>query len=186
MQVVEMEVQKAIVFDYKTVKVKRETETMLTDAYATLGWQVTSTTMADASLSCVNVSFKRDRKIAHKSELDLLQKKIDAHIASIEKLISQKKRAGLPEAITMGTIGTLVFGGGMSMTMLLEGMGLFIGGIAVGVTGIAIGLLGWLISNKVKNKKHKRIEPLLEAEFDKFSAVCEQASCLTQQQTSDI
>lgn len=180
-----METQKAVVFDYKTVKVKRETETMLTDAYVTLGWQVTSTTMADVLMSCVNVSFKRDRKIEHKSELDLLQKKIDGHIATIENLMTKKKRAGLPEAITVGTIGTLVFGGGMSMCMVLEGTAFFIGGIAIGVAGIAIGLLGKLVYNKVRAKKHSRMEPLLDGEFDQFSAVCEEASCLTSRQASE-
>lgn len=174
-----MEGQKAVVFDYKTVRVKRETETMLTDAYATLGWEVTSTTVADASLSHINVSFKRDRKIAHKPELDVLQAKLDGCIASIEKLIAAKKSAGLPEALTVGTAGALTLGGGMSMIMTLDGIGFTVGGIAIGVVGIAIGLLGWLVHNKVKKKKLKKIEPLIDAEYDKFSDLCEQASELT-------
>lgn len=171
-----MDNQQAIVFDYKTVRVKRETEAMLTDAYATLGWEVTSTMMADASLSQVNVSFKRDRKIAHKAELAVLQAKIDGCIVNIEKLIAAKKSAGLPEALTVGVLGALTFGGGMSMVMTLEGIGFTIGGIALGVVGIGIGLLGWLVNVKVKKRRLKKLEPALEQEYDKFSDLCEQAN----------
>lgn len=173
-----MENEKATVFDYKTVRVKRNTETMLTDAYAALGWQVTATTMADASLSRVNVSFKRDRKIAHKTELNMLQLKIDAEIAKIEKLLAAQKNAGIPEAIATGMAGALTLGGGMSMIMTLEGVGFLAGGIVLGVVGIGIGLLGWLVYGKVRSKKLKKIEPQIEEEYDKFSALCEQANVL--------
>lgn len=173
-----MEENKSVVFDYKTVRVKRETETMLTDAYAALGWEVTSTTMADVTLSYVNVSFKRDRKIANKHELNLLQTRIDASIASVERLNAAKKNAGIPEAITCGTVGALTLGGGMSMVMTLEGVGFTAGGIALGVVGIAIGLLGWLVHNVIRKKKLTKIEPLIEKEYDGFSALCEQADGL--------
>lgn len=174
--------EQAIVFDYKTVKVKRETETMLCDAYRTLGWEVTGTTMAEGSLSQVNVSFKRDRKLAHKIELNRLQLQIDESIRNIERLLAAKKSAGMPEAITLGVIGALTLGGGMSMVMVLEGAGFFIGGIALGVVGIGIGLLGWLVHNRVKTKKVNQADPLIEEESQKFSELCEKAYELTKQQ----
>lgn len=174
-----MEEQKAIVFDYKTARVKRETETMLTDAYATLGWEVTATTMADASLSYINVSFKRDRKIAHKAELNHLQTKLDGCIAKIEKLTAAQKNAGLPEALTIGTVGAVALGGGISMAVALEGVGFIVGGVMLGVVGIALGLLGWLVHGKVKKKKLAKLEPAIAEEYDKVSSACEEAAELS-------
>lgn len=65
-----MENQNAISYDYKTVRVKREFETILTDAYQNLGYEVTNVSMAEGTLNSVNVSFKRDRK---KIKLNLLK-----------------------------------------------------------------------------------------------------------------
>lgn len=173
-----METQKPTSYDYKTVRVKRETETMLCDAYETLGWEVVNTTMAEGTLSYVNVSFKRGRNVQNKTELMRLQNKIDGTVANIEKLLIAKKRAGVPEAITVGTVGALAFGGGMCMSMLLEGAGFMAGGIVLGVAGIAIALLGWLVHNKVQKKKIAKIEPMLESEYSKLSDACDEAAML--------
>lgn len=170
--------ENAISYDYKTVRVKRDMEVMLTDAYQNLAWEVTNTSMAEGSLTSVNVSFKRDRKIENKAELLKLQSKIDNSLSIIEKLQSKKKNAGVPEGVTVGTIGVLAFGGGMSMTLTLSGIGFLIGGIALGVVGIGIGLLGWLTHNKIQKKKLAKIEPVMENELDKLSDLCEQANKL--------
>ena len=151
-------------------------EPMLTDAYQNLGYEVTNTNMAEGSLTCVNVSFKRNRKIENKTELIKLQEKIDSTLLAIENLQNKKKSAGVPEGITVGCIGALIFGGGMSMTLTLTGLGFMIGGIALGVVGIGVGLLGWLTHNKIQKKKLAKITPLLESEYDKLSDLCEQAN----------
>lgn len=174
-----MEKEKAIVYDYKTVRVKRDMEAMFTDAYENLGWEVTSTSLVGGTLSYVNISFKRNRKIEHKTELIKLQDKIDSSLSNIDKLHQTKKNAGVGEGITVGVIGALIFGGGMSMTMCLTGLGFLIGGIALGVAGIGIGLLGWLVHNKIQKKKLVKIDPLLEEEFNKLSDLCEEANNLT-------
>lgn len=173
-----MENKNAISYDYKTVRVKRELETMLTDAYQNLGWEVTNVSMAEGTLSHVNVSFKRDRKIKNKIELLKMQDKIDGTLLNIEKLQQKKKNAGVPEGITVGVIGALTFGGGMSMVTTLTGIGFLIGGIALGVAGVGIGLLGWLVHNKIKAKKLKEIDPIIEIEFDKLAEYCEKANAL--------
>lgn len=162
-------------YDYKTVRVRRETESMLCDSYSVLGWEVVNTTLASGTLTHVNVSFKRDRKIKNKSELLKLQSRIDSTILNIEKMQVAQKNAGVPEAITVGTIGTLTLGGGMSMVMTLSGVLYTIVGSVIGVVGIGIGLLGWLTYNKVHTKKLTKLEPLIETEFSKLSDLCDEA-----------
>lgn len=169
-----MEKEKAIVYDYKTVSVRRDMEPVLIDTYENLGWEVIGTSMQDGSLTHVNVSFKRNRKIAHKLELIKLQNKIDTILATLGKLNQSKRNAGVPEGLTTGVCGALVFGGGMSMCMCLSGVGYMIGGIALGVAGMGILLLGWLVHNKCRAKKLLKLEPAIEEEFNKLSDLCEE------------
>lgn len=169
-----MEKEKAIVYDYKTVSVRREMEPMLIDTYENLGWELVNTTLQAGSLTHVNVSFKRDRKIKGKVALSKIQNKVDMTLSNLNKIELGKQRAGVPEGLTVGVIGTLIFGGGMSMVMCLQGMGYMIGGIALGVVGVGVALLGWLTHNKCRSKKLAKLEPILEEELNKLSDLCEE------------
>lgn len=172
------EEKKAITYDYKTVRVQRSMEAMLTDAYENLGWEVTNTQMAGVGTNNVDISFKRDRKVVNKQELNKLQFKIDDTLEKIRKIQNQKGNAGVPEGIATGVVGALVLGGGMSMVMVLSGTAYLIGGIVLGVVGIGIGLLGWLVDNKIQKKKLAKLEPQYQEELDKLSDLCEEANKL--------
>lgn len=111
-----------------------------------------------------------------------MQDKIDNTLLNIEKLQTKKKNAGVAEGITVGVLGALTFGGGMSISLTLTGIGYLIGGIALGFVGIGIGLLGWFTHNKIKAKKIKEIDPLIEIEFDKLAEYCEKANALTKEE----
>lgn len=165
----------AKIFDYKTIKVKREMETLLCDAYENLGWELSSTTPCETSIFMVNLTFKRPRAVAKKIELIKLQEKLDNTLSTIEQLKAKQKNAGKAEAITVGTIGALTFGGGLSLTLTLTGTGYLIGGIALGLVGIGIGFLGYLTYKKLSKSKSQKIQPLLDTELDKLADICEQA-----------
>ena len=171
--------EKSVVYDYKTVRVKRDMEAMLVDSYEALGYEITNTSLAEGSLNCVNVSMKRNRKINNKINLIKCQEKVDNILNNIEKLQRGKRDAGMAEGITTGAVGTLIFGGGMSMCLCLNGLGYLIGGIALGMAGVGVGLLGWLIHSKVKKRKLTVIEPALESELNKLSDILEEANNLT-------
>lgn len=42
--------ENAITYDYKTIKVKRSIETLVTDTYESLGWSLTGTSSVEGSL----------------------------------------------------------------------------------------------------------------------------------------
>ena len=165
-------------YDYKTIKVKRNIETLVCDTYENLGWKLTSTSAVEGSIFYVNLSFKRDRKIENKIELLKLQENADNVITNIENLQNKKKNAGFIGALTTGIVGALTFGGGMSMTMLLHGIGYMLGGIAIGLVGIGICALAYPLFKQINKKKNTEIQPILESEYDKLSDICEQASKL--------
>ena len=170
--------ENVVTYDYKTVKVRRSVETLVCDTYESLGWKLTNTSSVEGSLFYVNLSFKRDRKIDNKIELLKLQEKADSIIANIDNLQNKKKSAGLECSLTTGIAGLLVFGGGMSMTMLLSGIGYMVGGIALGVAGAVICGLAYPLFKKVNKKKNTKIQPILESEFDKLADICEQSAKL--------
>lgn len=165
-------------YDYKTIKVKRSIETLVCDTYENLGWELTNTSSVEGSLFHINLSFKRDRKIGNKVELLKLQERADNVIASIELLQNKKKNAGFVPALTTGIVGTLTFGGGMSITMLVEGVGYMIGGIALGVVGAGICALAYPLFKRINRKKGDNIQPILESEYDKLADICEEAGKL--------
>lgn len=168
----------AVTYDYKTIKVKREIEALVCDTYENLGWTLTSTSSVEGSLFHINLSFKRDRKIENKSSLLKLQERADSTLASIDALQNKKKNAGLVEALSTGIAGTLTFGGGMSMCLLLQGIGYMIGGIALGIVGAGICALAYPLFKKINRKKVSRIEPILESEYDKLADICAEAVAL--------
>ena len=67
--------ENVISYDYKTIKVKRNIETLVCDTYENLGWQLTNTSSVEGSIFYVNLSFKRDRKVQNKVELLKLDRK---------------------------------------------------------------------------------------------------------------
>lgn len=168
----------AITYDYKTIKVKREVEALVCDTYENLGWTLTSTSSVEGSLFYINLSFKRDRKIQNKSALLKLQERADECVANIDTLQTKKKNAGMVESLTTGIVGTLTFGGGLSMCMLLSGIGYMIGGIALGLVGAGICGLAYPIFKKINRKKTSLLQPMLECEYDKLADICEEAISL--------
>lgn len=170
--------ENVISYDYKTIKVKREIETLVCDTYENLGWELTSTSSVEGSLFYINLSFKRDRKVNNKIELLKLQDKADNILANIEILQRKKKNAGFVGALSTGIVGALTFGGGMSMCMLLSGAGYMIGGIALGLVGAGICALAYPLFKKINRKTSSKVQPMLENEFDKLADICEQAGKL--------
>lgn len=164
-------------YDYRTIRVRRQMETMTQDAYEALGWEMVGSSVSEGGIFHVNLSFKRDRKIANKQELLKKQEKIDAILMNIEILQNKKKHGGMAPGITTGIIGTLTLGGGMSMVLELAvggAVGWMIGGIALGVVGIGICGLAWLIGTKAKQRRIQKIDPILESEFNKLADLCEE------------
>jgi len=170
-------VREIVTYDYKTIVVRRDMEAMTVDAYENLGWEFVGGSTAGGAIFHVNLSFKRDRKIEGKQNLLKLQERVDGTLQNIEALQNKKKSAGSVPSLTTGIAGALTFGGGMSMAMLLgvETIGFMVGGIALGVLGMAIALFAWTIYKKVKKSSLRKIEPLLENEYNRLADLCEEA-----------
>ena len=170
-----------VVYDYKTINVRRSLETMTVDAYQSLGWEIVGSQVFGGIFS-VNLSFKRSRKIEKKQELLNIQDQIDGVLQNIDNLRSKQKRVGEIPALSIGLGGALVFGGGMSMSMFLGVspvvVGWLISGIALGLVGVGICVLNWFLFKRNRQKGTAKIVAQLEAEQNKLADLCEQAYSL--------
>jgi len=165
-----------ITYDYKTVRVKREMEAMTTDAYENLGWEFLGSSLAGGTIFHVNLSFKRDRKVANKQNLLKLQEKVDAALQNVDALQNKKRSAGTVPALAVGIPGALVFGTGLSMVLVLGAgsVGAAIGGIILGILGAGIAFLAYPLFKMIRKIQIKKIEPLLENEYNKLADICEE------------
>lgn len=83
-------------------------------------------------------------------------------LEELRKLDQSTTRPGLIAGLSVGIIGTLTLGGGMSMIME-GGNHLFYPGIVVGVVGMILALLAYPIYKKVtKKQKEKNVPKIME------------------------
>lgn len=76
----------------------------------------------------------------------------------LRKLDSSVTQKGNFTSFTIGIIGALIMGTGMSCTMVWQG-NLFIPGIIIGIVGIILMSLAYPIYNHITKKERKRVAP---------------------------
>lgn len=99
---------------------------------------------------------------AHQQEeiKNILEKyvpKEESTIDKIHRLDKQAERPGMVMSLTIGIIGTLLLGVGM--TCALEWTKFFILGIIAGVIGIALILSAFPIFKKITDKQREKVAP---------------------------
>ena len=104
-------------YEYMSRRVKMGDQSRVTDLYEAFGWELTETS---ASAEGAALSFKRDRKIPHKPELDRLQRKAEETKANLDRLERSKKSGASVFSLVFGCLAALVLGGGMSLVMTVE------------------------------------------------------------------
>jgi len=169
-----MEKKEIVSYDYKTFTVRREVEGMAADAFEALGWSLVGTSVSIGAMSCINLSFKRDRRINNKQELLHHQERIERTLQIIDTLHNKKRSAGVASSIATGVIGTLIFGGGMSIGFELYPNKWWVAsGIVLGVLGLAYASTAWFMYKLWRKRKSRVIDPLLEDEYNKLADYCE-------------
>lgn len=78
----------------------------------------------------------------------------------IKELDRQAEHPGTVTSLSMGIIGTLIFGAGMSLVMVW-GSTRFTLGVIVGIVGIIIAAAAYPVYHVVTEKQRKKIAPLI-------------------------
>lgn len=163
-----------IAYEYTTVKVDRDMETLYKDAYGNYGWAVDGYGSSTPGAPGVTLKFKRDRRIENRAMVLELQRKSDAALQSISDMERQKSVVPTVAAVSVGVVGSAFLAGSV---FALEADHLVVS-IILG----AVGLLGWLAGyvthGRVKSRKIAQLTPQIDAQYDVIYATGEQASRL--------
>ena len=110
--------------------------------------------------------FEYTYSAAQQEEIEKIKRKYmpkeEDKLSQLKKLDAAVTRPGPIVGITLGIIGVLTFGGGMSCC-LVWGESLLIAGIVLGVLGIGLMALAYPVYNSITEKEKARIAPQILA-----------------------
>ena len=161
-------------YEYMTVTVNSKTMRETVERYNSLGWEVDG---QEIGMIRSALTFKRDRNIKNKDQLNRLQRRIDDGADSVKNLEKGKKKGTAVFASIFGSLAALMFGGGMSLIMFNppEVSPAFIGGLALGVIGAGIATLAYPIYKIFVKKKTAKNNLLIERKKDELADLWREA-----------
>lgn len=163
-----------LAYEYMSKTVKAADQTRISDLCEAFGWEATD---AETSpLGVTTISFRRNRKIPHRSELVRLERKADSIWDTLGRLDKSKRKGASLFAYVFGCFAVLIFGAGLSLTMRMpESAPALVGGIVLGLAGILLGGLNLMLFRRLVDKKTREVNPVMEDMEEKLAVVCEQA-----------
>lgn len=168
-----MKERKFVIYEYRTRTVRTKDRAKETDCAEAFGWEEAETEPSIGD-NCV-ITFRRDRKIAHKAELTRLEKRADEARATLRALEKSKTRFANAFSWIFGVVAVLVAGGGMSLVMTTEGgVKAMIAGIILGVVGIAMCCVNYPIYNRIVLKKTREVSPAIDSGEEALANILEQ------------
>jgi len=196
--------KKYVGYEYKTVVVRREMEGLWTDSYKNMGWELEKSCPAVVkhvwgpirllvaplaifpkshfskmvkdhdSETNMELTFKRDRNMDQKTELNRLQMQFENAADVIDKLEESKKTGASVLGYTVGLLGTVFLA--CATFAYLKGM--LIPCIVLAIPGFLGWILPYFCYTKVRNKKVKNVTPLIDRQYDMIYETCEKACSL--------
>lgn len=161
-------------YEYKSVTVDCDMESMYVDGYQNFGWMFESSSKPQVGVNTIAMKFKRDRKIRNKAELTRLQRQFDACASEITSMEKSKTSHAMMVALIVGLIGTAFLAGATFA---------YLGGLIVLCIVLALpGVIGWIfpyfLYNSTYAKQAAKVDPLIEKKQDEIYEVCERANTL--------
>ncbi len=163
-------------YEYKTVAVKAKDQARAMDMYEAFGWEITGSSAS--AIDCVTLSLKRDRKQKHKQELNKLERQAEATFDTINGLQRSKTRAAGIFSYLFGIVAALMFGGGMCLVMLFEGVPALVGGVVLGAAGLALCGVNYIIYLRLVAKKTREVLPVIDDNEEKLANILEKGNGL--------
>lgn len=168
-----------ISYEYKTKQIKSKDQTIVMDIYEAFGWEVTTVTPTFSDN--VTLSLKRDRKQKHKQELIKLERQSEELFQTIESLNKSKTSKASVFAYIFGCFASLVLGGGMSLTMVVENnIPVFVCGIILGLIGFSLCGVNYFIYKKIVEKQTRQLSPIIDDNEEKLANLLEKSNNLLQ------
>ena len=161
-------------YEYKSVTVKRSSADLFIDSYPSFGWQLEGTSLPIGSVNSVTLKFKRDRKIANKTELTRLQRQFEAQVAEVECLEASKVMGASIAAYVIGIVGTAAMAG--SVFAFLADMIVLC--VVLAVPGFVAWAVAYFLYLNIRKRKTEKVTPIIDGKYDEMYEVCEKANGL--------
>ncbi len=161
-------------YEYKSITVNCDMESMYADGYQNFGWMLESISKPQVGVNTIAMKFKRDRKIRNKAELTRLQRQFDACASEITHMEKSKTSHAMMVALIVGLIGTAFLAGATFA---------YLGGLIALCIILALpGFIGWIfpyfLHNSTYTKQAAKVDPLIDKKQDEIYEVCERANAL--------
>ena len=157
-------------YDYLVVKASADTVVDVANYYKSLGYELGGNREGYGS-NGITLFLRRQKEIRNKEVLKNLEEQLDTKVKKI--LSHERSMLLLPFTIVifLGLLGLGIIAGGILMTILGSGTGLLVGGIALAILGLLVIGVSYPIYNRLHNKKHNEIYPLIEKEKDEIECL---------------
>lgn len=192
-------------YEYKEMTVKKELEPLAVDGYKNFGWKVENSRPATqkhvwgpfrvmlAPLALLpgtpfkkmiqnheseterSIYLKRNKDIFSKNELNRLQIQFEKIVEEISSIEVSKTTGASIAAYMVGMIGTVFMA--LSVFSYLAGI------LQICIILAVPGFLGWILSaivyKVVKERRIRKLIPIIQDKYDDIDQVCEKAYTLT-------
>ncbi len=112
-------------------------------------------------------SFEYTYSAEQQAEIEKIKAKYmpapDNKLEQLRKLDASVTKPGTVVGLILGIVGTLVFGGGLSMVLLNIGNDMILPGCILGVVGMVLMMLAYPIYRKITEKQKEKIAPQILA-----------------------
>lgn len=161
-------------YEYRDFTVKRNLSNLYADSLENFGWEAEGSSNIPGRPDCVQMKFRRDRKIRNKAELTRLQRQFEACVSELQSLEKSKYIKGSAAAYGIGVIGTAFMAGSVFAVTA--------GNIPLCIILAIPGFFGWILPylcyrTLLKNKTAE-VTPLMDQKYDEIYETCEKASAL--------
>jgi hypothetical protein len=194
--------QSFIGYEYKSLIVQMNMESLWRDGYNAFGWKLDKSVPAikkhlwgplrilvaplaifpgspfakmilDHPLETkAELKFKRDRAIRKKAELSQLQSQFEASAVQIENLEISKKSIPTVAASITGLVGTVF----MAASVFAYLTGMLQLSILIAIPGFAGWILSYFVYQAVKGSRTRKLAPFIEKEYDTIHETCKKAN----------
>lgn len=164
-----------VTYDYKTINVKAANKYRILDMVKAFGYLVVET---KDQYNQITITLKREANISYKDELDKLFDLALDKVNKLERTNSKTKSITTTVGLTIGIIGALTFGGGMSLFMVNDNKIIwhYVVGVILGLIGILIMIINDFITKGVREKALNKYNPESLKLNEEINKICEEAN----------
>ncbi len=164
-----------VTYDYKTINIKTTNKYRILDMVKAFGYLVVET---KEQYNQISITLKREAFISSKDELDKLFDMALDKVNKLEKTNSKAKSITTIVGLTIGIVGLLTFGGGMSLFMLNDNKIIwhYILGVMLGLIGIVVMIVNDFITKGVREKTLGKYNPESLKLNEEINKICEEAN----------